>query len=223
MFSHLLSTRVAHASPKDLAKKDPSTLTREDCKQWLEQGLDNYPPECKLILDATIKTGALARRKSSVGRTWSAKDGHGNRSVVGENPDHVGVTVDKPKDGKPLEQIVLEQKTPEVCISAQSITNQYVQELEKIAHLKMRTLSRGGMCHDNVQSYFSHACERASKSKGKVDTTLVETEIKRYMMTRRGTDSWLQKKLAKGACEALSSRQGGVSAPSSNTQSLVRG
>jgi len=84
-----------------------------------------------------------ARRKSSVARTWNEKDGHGKRGVVGEHPADVGATFDTAKDGKSVDEHFLEGKT--------------AAEVEKIAELKMRTLSRGG----------------------KVDTKHVETELKR--------------------------------------------
>jgi hypothetical protein len=151
MFSHLLASRVALTAPnKDhpLQKKDPSALTREDCKLWQELGLEGYPAECKLVIDAASKTGVLARRKSSVSRTWAPSEGHGKRSVVGENPADVGPTHDKPMDGKSVAEIVMETKS--------------TAELEKIAELRLRTLSRGG----------------------KVDTLTVENELKRRTSQR---------------------------------------
>jgi len=145
-FPHLLASKTAYASPnKDhpLQRKDPSLLTREDCKVWQELGLEGYPSECKILLEAASKTGILARRKSSVSRTWHPHDGHGSRSMASESPAEVGPTYDVAKDGKSVEDLILEQKS--------------AAEIEKIAELKMRTLSRGG----------------------KIDTSAVEKELKR--------------------------------------------
>jgi len=56
--------KTALAAPKSshpLQKKDVGTLTRDDCKQWQELGLEDYPAECKTLLDSASKTGLLVR------------------------------------------------------------------------------------------------------------------------------------------------------------------
>jgi hypothetical protein len=64
-----------------------TTYTKESC-ELLKLNIassDELPEECKNILGYIAKTGVLARRKSSITRTWNEKDGHNSRSVVGDS------------------------------------------------------------------------------------------------------------------------------------------
>lgn len=111
-------------------KRTDSQATRDECIVLLSSGthFEDLNERCKELLGAVSKTGILARRNSSVGRTWGPSEGHSARTshsdpMFGEGYDH-------PTDNKSVGEIFIQNKSPEAR--------------EKIRSTIARTASRGG-------------------------------------------------------------------------------
>jgi hypothetical protein len=110
------------------SKRKDSRVSRDECLLQLGKGLSvaELSERCKELLGANSKIGVLARRNSSIAKTWNPNDGHNSRSY---SEVTFGSPTDAPSQGKSIGEMFLEGKSPE--------------HAEKIRSTIARTASRG--------------------------------------------------------------------------------